>query len=114
MHEASIAQSIIENLERRIVEGQIAGRVCCVYLMVGRLTAVVPDNLQFMFGVLARDSVLNDARLEIELVPVRARCRTCRAEFEIEDIYFLCAACGSANLDILSGRELLIESVEVE
>jgi len=114
MHEASIAQNIIEDIEQRIDSGEISGRVRTIYLSVGRLTAVVPDNLRFVFEVLAGDSALAGAALSIEHVPVRIRCLDCNAEIEMEDIDFHCGRCGSANVDIASGRELMIESVEVD
>lgn len=114
MHEAAIAQNIIEELGGRIENGEINGRVRTIYVSVGRLTAVVPDNLCFLFEVLAEDSVLAGASLAIEHIPVRIRCIDCKADVEIEDIDFHCTRCGSANVDIASGRELMIESVEVE
>jgi hydrogenase nickel incorporation protein HypA/HybF len=114
MHEASLAQCIIEDLERRIEEGEIAGRIRGVYLAVGRLTAVFPDNLRFLFQVLAKGSALEGARLDIEQVPILARCMSCGTHFEIEDVYFSCTGCGSPDVDVLRGSELQIESVEVD
>lgn len=114
MHEASIATHLIRALERRIEEGEIAGKVRGISLRVGRMTAVVPENLRFMFGVLSEGSELEGAKLEIEEVGIRGRCRACEAEFDIQDICFLCVRCGSAEIDITSGRELMIIAVEVE
>lgn len=113
MHEASLAQNIIEDILGRIERGQIPDRVRSVNLLVGRLTAVVPANLQFLFDALARDSALEGARLDIELVPIRACCTSCEEYFEIEDVYFSCRQCGSPDVQVLGGTELLIESVEV-
>jgi hydrogenase nickel incorporation protein HypA/HybF len=114
MHEATLAQNIIEDIERRFEKGEIAGRVRSVSLSVGRLTSVVPENLVFLFQVLAKGSVLEGAQLDIERVPIRARCKACNARFEIEDVYFSCRQCGSPKLEMLSGSELIIESVEVD
>jgi hydrogenase nickel incorporation protein HypA/HybF len=114
MHEASIAHNIIEDIGKRIESGEIHGRVRTIYMSVGRLTTVVPDNLRFLFEVLAEDSVLAGASLAIEHVPVRIRCGDCGTETELKDIDFHCARCGSAGVDITAGRELMIESVEVE
>lgn len=113
MHEASIARDVIETVEDRIARGQLSGKVEAVCLRVGRLTAVVPDNLRFMFRVLSEGTALEGARLEIEHVPVRGRCRDCKAEFEISEVYFRCPGCGSAEVEILSGSELMLDAVEV-
>jgi hydrogenase nickel incorporation protein HypA/HybF len=114
MHEASLAQHIIENVVGRIERGQIPGRVSSINLRVGRLTAVTPDNLRFLFEVLARGSALEGAHLDIEIVPVRARCRRCEARFAVQDLHFACTRCGSSDVEVLNGRELLIGSVEVD
>jgi hydrogenase nickel incorporation protein HypA/HybF len=114
MHEASIAQNIIEDIGKRIESGEINGRVRTIYVYVGRLTTVVPDNLRFLFDVLAEDSVLAGASLAIEHIPVRIRCSDCGTEAELDDIDFHCPRCGSDRVDMISGRELVIESVEVE
>lgn len=113
MHEATFAQLIIEDVERRVASGEIAGRVVNVCLEIGRLRAVVPDNLVFLFDVLSKGTALEGARLDIESIPICAECRRCGIQFEIEDIYFSCTGCGSPELEILSGDEMLIKSVEV-
>ena len=54
------------------------------------------------------------AELIIERVPVRGRCRNCQHEFNIESIFFLCPNCQNANVEVIQGDELLLESLEVE
>lgn len=114
MHEATIAQRVIETIKSYVASGQIPGRVSRVFLRVGRLRAVLPDNLRFLFFVLSQETLLQGAGLEIEEVPVRGRCRGCGVEFDIRDMRFLCKKCGSPAVDIISGRELLIVAVDVE
>jgi hydrogenase nickel incorporation protein HypA/HybF len=113
MHEASIALSIINAVEQQLAEGKIAGRVETVSIRVGRLTAVVPDNLKFLFGVLSEDTPLAGSSLDITMVPVRGRCRTCGISAELEKLCFLCSGCGSPDLELTSGRELELTAVEV-
>ncbi len=114
MHEVGIAQTIIEAVARRLKEGGLRGRVRTVHLRLGRMSTVVPDNLRFAFEVLVKESSMPEARLEIEEVPVRARCRACGGGFEIGEPCFLCEKCGSPDLEVLSGTELLIDSLDVE
>lgn len=113
MHEASIAKHIIEQLTARIAEGTLPARLETIHLKIGKLTAVVPENLAFMFEVLSADTVLSGVKLVQTEVPVMAECRACAASFEIGELDFHCRSCGSADLSIVSGRELLIDSVEV-
>ncbi len=114
MHEVGVAQTIIDEVVRRVREAGVRGRVRAVRLRLGRLSTIVPENLRFSFGVLAKDSELGDARLEIEEVPARARCRACGLEFELDEPLFLCEGCGSPALQMLSGAEMLIDSLDVE
>ncbi|MFH1755708.1 MAG: hydrogenase maturation nickel metallochaperone HypA [Candidatus Latescibacterota bacterium] len=114
MHEASIAQHIIEDIERRIEAGDIKGRIRTIHMSVGRLTTIAPENLQFLFEVLSADSILAGSQLAVEHVPLRLKCAACRAEYEMENVDFRCIYCESHDVDILTGRELIIESVEVE
>jgi len=112
MHEASIAAGIIDRL---LEHPQLAGRrIRVVRLKVGRLSTVVPENLEFVFGAIAAGTRVEGARLEIEVVPARAVCLACGHAFEIEDPIFLCPACAAGRLRLESGRELSLESVETE
>ncbi len=114
MHEVSIAQNIINEIEDLISEGRIMGPVRSICLRIGQLTTVVHENLKFLFGILSRGTMLEGAQLKIEKVPIRAACRVCGNRFEISDARFLCAQCSSPEIEILSGREMEIEAVEVE
>jgi len=77
------------------------------------MAAIVPDSLRFCFEIAAKDSLLSGAVLHIEEVPVRARCKECDAEWTIHEAVFQCQQCNSGQLDIISGRELNIESIEI-
>ncbi len=114
MHEASIAQHIMAALSERISSGRIEGAVKRTFLRVGRMTAVVPSNLVFMFEVISRETPVAGAILEIEDVPVTCRCSSCGVVSELDAPFPECPACAACNVEILSGRELVIDSLEVE
>lgn len=115
MHEASIASNVIQSVLRLVEAGTVPGKVAAVHLKIGKLSAVVPDNLTFMFGVLCQDGPLAGVRLEIEEVPARVACDACGAQVELQDeIRLTCRQCASTQTRLVSGRELLIDSVEVE
>ena len=84
-----------------------------VNLQVGRLSAVVPESLVFCFEIVARGTPLEGAELAIEEVPVVACCNDCGARWTVKEAAFCCEECGSGSLHLLSGRELLITSIEV-
>jgi hydrogenase nickel incorporation protein HypA/HybF len=108
MHEMAITQSVVDAVCERA-----AGRsVHSIRLQVGRLCAVVPDAMQFCFELVTEGTVAEGARLDIEEPPGRAHCRGCGEDFSLLDLVLLCP-CGSADVEILSGRELRIMSMEV-
>jgi hydrogenase nickel incorporation protein HypA/HybF len=113
MHEMGIALQIVEIATASLPENLGDARVTAVNLKIGKLAAVVPESLRFCFDVAVKDTLLTGAKLVIEEVPVVARCKDCNAEWTIDEPVFICKTCQSGSLEILSGRELDIESIEV-
>ena len=109
MHEFSIASAVVDTVVRHAA----GRRVTVVTVRCGRLRQVVPDSLDFAFGLVARETVCEGARLEQEQVAARLRCAACEREWEIELPAFRCPACGTGEVEVVSGEELEVESIEV-
>jgi hydrogenase nickel incorporation protein HypA/HybF len=110
VHELSLSSAIVNTVAKH-ADGR---RVTVVNLRVGRLRQVIPDTLEFYFEFVARDSVCDGARLIQEVIPARLRCRACRHEWEIEIPAFRCPACAGSDVEVASGDEFEVESIEVE
>jgi hydrogenase nickel incorporation protein HypA/HybF len=113
MHEMAITRSVVD----AVCEHAGGRRVHSVRLQVGTLCALVPDAIQFCFGLATEGTVADGARLDVDVQPASARCRTCGAEFDQTDSsqtdpIMLCP-CGSADVEVLIGRGLTILSMEV-
>ncbi len=113
MHEMGIALQIVEITIASLPADLGEARVARVNLKSGKLAAVVPESLRFCFDVAVKDTPLAGANLAIEEIPVVARCKDCNAQWTIDEPVFICKTCESGSLEILSGRELDIESIEV-
>mgnify|MGYP001109015890 CR=1 FL=1 len=113
MHELSIVASLFEILEEKAKEHK-AKEISLVRLKVGRLSGVVPEFLQGAFDLYKKDTVAAAAFLEVEEVPLKIKCKKCGVATEAADFVFICSACGSKDLEILEGTELLLEKIEVE
>lgn len=113
MHEFSIATSLLSIIAEEAVQFQGA-RVKTVTLKIGTLSGVVPEALEFAFQVLSEDTVAEGARLVIERVALRIECNDCGTASMPTDPYIICPCCGSGEVEIKAGRELEIESMEVE
>jgi len=111
VHELSLSSAIVNT----VVKHADGRRVTAVDMRIGALRQVVPDTLEFYFGFVAEGTVCEGARLEQELIPARLRCASCEREWEIELPVFMCPACGGAGrIEVASGDEFLVESIEVE
>ena len=66
--------------------------------------------------VVSKDTIAEQAKLIIERIPAVIRCKKCGHSFAITrgDFQFLCRKCESDDIELLSGREFKIESIEVE
>ena len=113
MHELSLVASVFDLLEDKAREHGGA-RVTAVVLKVGVLSGVVPDLLESAFEAYKKGTLAESARLEIAAVPVRLRCPDCGGDTVREDADFSCAACGSRRVEIVEGRELVVERIELE
>jgi hydrogenase nickel incorporation protein HypA/HybF len=108
VHELSITQSVVD----AVTDHAGDSRVLAVRLSVGRLSGVVPDAMRFCFELLTDGTSLEGARLDIDQPAGLAHCAKCDSDFALTDLVLLCP-CGSANVDVLAGRELRIVSLEV-
>jgi hydrogenase nickel incorporation protein HypA/HybF len=113
MHELSIVASLFEILLAKAQENQ-ATKIVNVKLKVGKLAGVVPECLQSAFDSYKQDTIAAEARLEIEEVQLKMRCRKCTAEIEKEDFVLVCPSCGGTDLEILEGMELLLDKIDLE
>ncbi len=113
MHELSLVASVFDILEEKAREHG-AARVTKIVLKVGVMSGVVPELLESAFDTYKKGTLAAEARLEIVRVPVKLRCPDCGGETAREDTDFSCAACGSRRVEIVAGRELVVETIELE
>jgi hydrogenase nickel incorporation protein HypA/HybF len=113
MHEMGIAMQIVEIAAASIPADLENVRVARINLKVGKLSAVVPESLRFCFEIVAKDTPLCDAELHIKEVPVVIRCNVCHAQETISEPVFTCPSCSSGSVNLVSGRELDIDSIEI-
>lgn len=113
MHEMSIAEHVILLVEAGAARAG-ARRVRRVILEIGELAAIEPSALAFCFASVAAGGVAAGARLEIETLPGRGRCRDCGTEAAIHDVLAECPACGGFAVDLIEGREMRVREIEIE
>ncbi len=115
MHELSVTQEIVNILVEEARKHGV-NRVTMVKLKLGTFSTFQPEAVNFYFEILKKDfPELETTELQIELEPGRCMCRECNLEFESSgDMFPVCPRCGSIFVEILSGKDFLIEYMEVE
>ena len=113
MHELGIMTGVMEAVEKSAVQAG-ATKVLKVTLSIGEMTEAIEDSLRFAFEVLTEGTMSEGAELEINMVTPRSLCLDCGAEYEHDRFHMVCPECGGYNTKLLAGRELQIDSVEVD
>jgi hydrogenase nickel incorporation protein HypA/HybF len=113
MHEQSVVESLlalaIENAEK-----EKASKILRIYLVVGELSGVIEEAVDFYFTFLSRGTIAENASIFYMHIPAEVRCRNCSTVFSPENLDFHCPNCKEQQIEIIGGRELYIESMEVE
>ncbi len=118
MHELSIVTGIVESVTESLAalpDSSRGARVVEVRLKVGALASVVPESLEFCYEIAAAGTPLEGSRLAIRLLPVVVHCAPCGVDAELVGVQsFRCPRCGKPCMDLRQGRELEIDSIEIE
>jgi len=114
VHELSIVASIVDSVTETLAEYPGA-RVKEVRLRVGALASVIEDSLQFCYEIATKDTPLEGSSLVVKVLPVHMHCEKCAKDVEIASLQsFRCPHCGEAVTDMRQGRELEIDSIEID
>jgi hydrogenase nickel incorporation protein HypA/HybF len=109
----SIAQNILD-IAVAAAEREGAQKITRINIVAGKVRAIVPEQLSFCFEVIAEGTIASGAELNMEIVPVKGRCRKCGEVFIVEDFLYICPQCQSSDIEITGGTELRIKDIEVD
>ena len=113
MHEVSIAQNILDIVEREADKNK-ANKIYSVKIVIGEFTGIVKEALEFALQVVIKNSIANKAEFHIEMVSLKTHCSTCNKTYNNnKEFIFLCPSC-DGNLEILNGKELYIDYIDLE
>jgi len=113
MHELGVTQSL---LDIALHHGRQAGaaRINELNLVVGELSSIVDDSVQFYWDMLSEGTIAQGARLNFKRVPAELHCHDCEHRFPLNHQEYVCPKCGSANLTVSGGEEFFLESIDVD
>jgi len=113
MHELAITQSMLDLV---LEQAQKAGakEVKKINLVIGKMSGFAEEGVQFYFDLISKGTIVEGAALSFKTAPATARCRSCSRLFEPKELDCSCPYCQSNSVEIIAGKELFVESIEVE
>jgi hydrogenase nickel incorporation protein HypA/HybF len=113
VHEMAIARGIVD-IAVAAATREGAQRITRINVVAGELRGIVPLQMTFCFSVVAEGTIASDALLNLELTPIKARCRQCDHTFIVEDHNYVCPDCHGQEVQTVAGMELRVRDIEVE
>lgn len=110
MHEFSLTQNLLELALKNSDSKQITG----VNLLIGPFSEEREESIRFYWKDLAKGSPGQGAELRFEHIPVETKCLNCTGTFYLDEEASMCKFCFSERLQLLSGEDVRLESVEVK
>ncbi|HML22787.1 MAG TPA: hydrogenase maturation nickel metallochaperone HypA [Aggregatilinea sp.] len=113
MHEMGITQSLL-NIALDHAQRANATRINGLTIVVGELSSVVDDSVQFYWDFISQGTIAEKATLNFKRIPAAARCTDCGHTAPLDRETYACPACGSGSLAIVAGEEFFLESIDVD
>ena len=113
MHELSVTQEILKIALRQAVQAR-ARRVTGLNLVIGQLSNVSSESIQFCWEAVSQGTACDGARLHFESVPARLTCLECGWSDIFVDRWVDCQYCGAKRIQITGGDEFRLESIQIE
>jgi len=112
MHELSVTENIL-NIACQHAEQAQAKKVTDIYLVIGQLSSIVDDSVQFYWDIISKDSLCEQSKLHFCRIPAELRCLDCNNTYILENDLIPCPACNSTNVKVIKGNEFHLESIDI-
>ena len=115
MHELPITKRILDIVLEH-ARGRNIRKIVRIHLKIGGLSDLENEWVQRYFDFLSRGTLAEQAELAIRRTPIVMLCRSCARSFEVgrdEWDHARCPACDASRVELVSGREYLVENMEV-
>ena len=113
MHELPVTESILEIALRHAQQAN-ASQVTELHLVIGQLSSIIDDSIQFYWDIISKDTIAEGAKLQFRRIPTQMACLDCQQKFAPQDDDFSCPNCRSHQVKITGGDEFFLESINIE
>lgn len=118
MHELSIVADLFTIIEEQALKAG-ATKVTRVKVLIGELSGVVPELFRSAFNSYKKGTIADKARLEIKITRIKFKCQNCGKVITAKNIMdesfsYTCPSCNSKEMELIAGRDLYLEKLEIE
>jgi hydrogenase nickel incorporation protein HypA/HybF len=113
MHELAVTESIL-NIALKHANQAEARRVTDLHLVIGRLSSIVDDSVQFYWEIVTAGTLCEGSALHFERIPAQMSCLNCDQNYTLDGELTPCPACGSMQVKVISGDQFYLDSIEIE
>lgn len=110
MHELGVVMEVVRVVEEFARENEVE-EVDTIVLQVGELSSMIPKYIYDVYPAAVDGTTLENARLEIEVIPANGKCGNCNTVFHVPESRGTCPSCQGKEIELLSGREFYIKEI---
>ena len=113
MHELAITEQIAK-IANEHGEKNKASQITDLYLVIGELSTVIDDSVQFYWDLITENTLCEGAKLHFKRIPALFLCRDCGKEYSLVGGELTsCPKCQSNQMKILQGKEFHLDSINI-
>ena len=109
MHELAVTENILD-IGLKHAQGK---RITDLYLVIGQLSSIVDDSVQFYWDTISKGTHAEGAKLHFRRIPTELQCRDCHYRYAPAKDDYACPNCGSQRVSVVAGEEFYVEAIEV-
>jgi len=113
VHELTVTQNILD-IALREAQSAHAKYVTDIYLVIGDLSSIIDESVQFYWDIISAGTAAQGAKLHFQRIAPEFYCEECARTYSPPPGELLCPRCCGANIKVVAGSEFYLESIEVE
>ncbi len=113
MHELPVTENILEIALRHGAKAR-ATRITDLYLVIGQLSSIVDDSIQFYWDIISAGTIAEGATLHFHRIPAKMHCMDCDHRYQLHEDRFACPQCDGERVRVVAGEEFFVEAIDID
>jgi len=110
LHELGVVIEVVKTVEKVAQDNKLT-KIQTLVLQIGELSSMIPRYIEACYPAAVDGTILQNTKLEIEIVPGNAICKQCNNVFNIIQCGGVCPSCQSESWELLCGKEFMIKEI---